>query len=106
MSLPNVEEMDESAHNRVLPYRPKKLDARLKQHSSGFWNTRRDIPQHNRQYSKWPPGTRARDNGSTSVAEVGTRPNQFPDRIGISHPKEYPLSNQFWKVMKLPFIQK
>ena len=31
------------------------------------------------------------------------RPGTLPERLGIVDPTAYPHSNDFWKVMKLPF---
>jgi sterol desaturase/sphingolipid hydroxylase (fatty acid hydroxylase superfamily) len=33
------------------------------------------------------------------------RPGELPDRTGASDPSEYPHSNEFWRVMKLPFTR-
>jgi sterol desaturase/sphingolipid hydroxylase (fatty acid hydroxylase superfamily) len=33
------------------------------------------------------------------------RPGTLPERIGVVDPNAYPHSNEFWKVMKLPFEQ-
>lgn len=31
------------------------------------------------------------------------RPGQVPDRLGVENPAVYPDSNEFWKVMRMPF---
>jgi sterol desaturase/sphingolipid hydroxylase (fatty acid hydroxylase superfamily) len=33
------------------------------------------------------------------------RPGQLPERLGVEDPAAYPRSNQFWRVMALPFVQ-
>jgi sterol desaturase/sphingolipid hydroxylase (fatty acid hydroxylase superfamily) len=32
------------------------------------------------------------------------RPGRVPERLGVFEPDAYPDSNEFWRVLKLPFV--
>ena len=31
------------------------------------------------------------------------RPDELPERLGVAEPTAYPRSNQFWRIMLIPF---